>query len=36
MSSQVIVFGRVINVETGEIMSAAQIFLDRDILGELI
>jgi hypothetical protein len=36
MSAQVIVFGRVINVETGEIMSAAQIFLDRDILGELI
>jgi TolB-like protein len=36
MSSQVIVFGRVINVETGEIISAAQIFLDREILGELI
>jgi Ca-activated chloride channel family protein len=36
MNNQVIVFGRVINVETGEIMSAAQIFLDRDILGELI
>jgi Ca-activated chloride channel family protein len=36
MNNQVIVFGRVINVETGEIVSAAQIFLDRDILGELI
>jgi Ca-activated chloride channel family protein len=36
MNSQIIVFGRVINVETGEIISAAQIFLDRDILGELI
>jgi hypothetical protein len=36
MNSQVIVFGRVINVETGEIISAAQIFLERDILGELI
>jgi hypothetical protein len=36
MSAQVIVFGRVINVETGEILSAAQIFLDREILGELI
>jgi TolB-like protein len=36
MSTQVIVFGRVINVETGEIVSAAQIFLDRNILGDLI
>jgi hypothetical protein len=36
MSAQVIVFGRVINVETGEILSAAQIFLDREILGEMI
>ena len=36
MSSQVIVFGRVVNVETAEIVSAAQIFLDRNILGELI
>ena len=36
MSGQVIVFGRVINVETGEIVSAAQIFLDREALGDLI
>jgi Ca-activated chloride channel family protein len=36
MSSQVIVFGRVINVETGEILSAAQVFLDRRILGDLL
>jgi TolB-like protein len=36
MSAQVIVFGRVINVETGEILSAAQIFLDREMLGGLI
>jgi hypothetical protein len=36
MSSQVIVFGRVINVETGEILSAAQLFLDRRTVGELL
>jgi hypothetical protein len=36
MTTQVIVFGRVINVETGEIISAAQVFLDRGILGELL
>ena len=36
MNTQVSVFGRVINVETGEILSAAQVFLDRRILGELI
>jgi hypothetical protein len=36
MSAQIIVFGRVINVETGEILSAAQIFLEREMLGELI
>jgi Ca-activated chloride channel family protein len=36
MSSQVIVFGRVINVETGEILSAAQLFLDRKAVGELL
>ena len=36
MGTQVIVFARVINVETGEIISAAQIFLDREILGEMI
>jgi hypothetical protein len=36
MSSQVIVFGRVIDVETGEIVSAAQVFLDRRTVGELL
>jgi hypothetical protein len=36
MTSQVIVFGRVINVETGEILSAAQLFLDRKTVGELL
>jgi hypothetical protein len=36
MASQVIVFGRVINVETGEILSAAQLFLDRKTVGELL
>jgi Ca-activated chloride channel family protein len=36
MTSQVIVFGRVIHVETGEILSAAQVFLDRKTLGELL
>jgi Ca-activated chloride channel family protein len=36
MTSQVIIFGRVINVETGEILSAAQLFLDRKTVGELL
>ncbi|MDR1898807.1 MAG: VWA domain-containing protein [Treponema sp.] len=36
MTTQVIVFGRVINVETGEIVSAAQVFLDRKIVEELL
>jgi hypothetical protein len=36
MTSQVIIFGRVINVETGEILSAAQVFLDRETAGELL
>jgi hypothetical protein len=36
MTSQVIIFGRVINVETGEILSAAQVFLDRKTVGELL
>jgi Ca-activated chloride channel family protein len=36
MTTQVIVFGRVINVETGEILSAAQVFLDRKTVGELL
>jgi Ca-activated chloride channel family protein len=36
MTTQVIIFGRVINVETGEILSAAQVFLDRRTVGELL
>jgi TolB-like protein len=36
MTSQVIVFGRVINVETGEILSAAQVYLDRETVGDLL
>jgi hypothetical protein len=36
MTSHVIVFGRVIQVETGEILSAAQVYLDRRIVGELL
>ena len=36
MTSQVIIFGRVIHVETGEILSAAQIILERNIVGELL
>jgi TolB-like protein len=36
MASQVIVFGRVINVETGEILSAAQVYLDRETVGDLL
>jgi TolB-like protein len=36
MTSQVIVFGRVIHVETGEIISAAQVFLDRQIVGDFL
>ncbi|MDR1024405.1 MAG: hypothetical protein LBL56_01665, partial [Treponema sp.] len=36
MASQVIVFGRVIDVETAEILSAAQLFLDRKTVGELL
>jgi Ca-activated chloride channel family protein len=36
MTTQVIVFGRVIDVETGEIVSAAQVFLDRRTVGELL
>jgi hypothetical protein len=36
MTSQVIVFGRVINVETGEILSAAQVFLERGTVGDLL
>ena len=31
-----IVFGRVIHVQTGEILSAAQIILERRIVGELL
>jgi Ca-activated chloride channel family protein len=36
MTSRVIVFGRVIQVETGEIISAAQVFFDRAIIGDLL
>ncbi|MDR0997983.1 MAG: VWA domain-containing protein [Treponema sp.] len=36
MTTQIIVFGRVINVETGEILSAAQVFLDRGTVGDLL
>jgi hypothetical protein len=36
MASQVIVFGRVIDVQTGEILSAAQVFLERRIVGDLL
>jgi Ca-activated chloride channel family protein len=36
LRTQVLVFGRVINVETGEIVSAAQIYLDRQVVGELL
>jgi len=36
MSTQVIIFGRVIHVETGEIVSAAQVFVERSIIGELL
>jgi Ca-activated chloride channel family protein len=36
MTTQVIVFGRVITVETGEILSAAQVFLDRGMVGNLL
>jgi TolB-like protein len=36
MSSQVIIFARVIQVETGEIVSAAQVFVERSILGDLL
>jgi Ca-activated chloride channel family protein len=36
MSTQAIIFGRVIHVETGEIINAAQIFVERVILGDLL
>jgi TolB-like protein len=36
MTSRVIVFGRVIQVETGEIISAAQVFFDRAVIGDLL
>ncbi|GHU03874.1 hypothetical protein FACS1894147_08370 [Spirochaetia bacterium] len=36
MSAQVIIFGRVINVQTGEILSAAQVFIERPVLGDLL
>lgn len=36
LQTQVMIFGRVINVETGEIVSAAQIYVDRQIVGDLL
>jgi TolB-like protein len=36
MSAQAIIFARVIQVQTGEIVSAAQIFVERSILGDLL
>jgi TolB-like protein len=36
MSTQAIIFGRVIHVETGEIINAAQVFVERSILGDLL
>jgi len=36
MSTQAIIFGRVIHVETGEIINAAQVFVERAILGDLL
>jgi len=36
MSAQAIIFARVIHVQTGEIVSAAQIFVERSLLGDLL
>jgi curli biogenesis system outer membrane secretion channel CsgG len=36
MSAQAIVFARVIHVQTGEIVSAAQVFVERSVLGDLL
>jgi Ca-activated chloride channel family protein len=36
MISQAIIFARVIHVQTGEIISAAQIFIERSMLGDLL
>jgi len=36
MTTQAIIFSRVIHVETGEIISAAQVFVERTILGDLL
>ena len=36
LESQVIVFGRLIQVETGEILNAAQVFIDRSGLQGLL
>jgi hypothetical protein len=36
MSAQAIVFARVIHVQTGEIVSAAQVFVERSLLGDLL
>ena len=36
MNMQAIVFARVIHVETGEIISAAQVFVEREAIGDLL
>ena len=36
MNAQAIIFARVIHVQTGEIVSAAQIFVERSLLGDLL
>lgn len=36
MNMQAIVFSRVIHVETGEIVSAAQVFVEREAIGDLL
>jgi len=36
MSAQAIIFARVIHVQTGEIVSAAQVFVENAILGDLL
>ncbi len=36
MNMQAIVFARVIHVETGEIVSAAQVFVEHEAIGDLL
>jgi len=36
MNTQAIVFARVIHVQTGEIVSAAQVFVERSVIGDLL